>query len=104
MLGRPPGDWDLATSARPEQTQALFLSTVYENHFGTVAVGATSLLLGVLTLGDLTVVKLTGQPIGERPLLLAGVLFVVVGVQLVLFGLLAELVVNARNRGTERRT
>lgn len=68
------------------------------------AVGATSLLLGMLTLGYLTVVKLTGQPIGERPLLLAGVLFVVVGVQLVLFGLLAELVVNARNRGTERRT
>ncbi|GEP36701.1 glycosyl transferase family 2 [Nocardioides psychrotolerans] len=68
------------------------------------AVGAVSLLLGVLTLGYLTVVKLTGQSIGERPLLLAGVLFVVVGVQLVLFGLLAELVVNARNRGTERRT
>ncbi|WP_309649288.1 glycosyltransferase family 2 protein [Nocardioides sp.] len=68
------------------------------------AVGATSLLLGMLTLGYLTVVKLTGQPIGERPLLLAGVLLVVVGVQLVLFGLLAELVVNARNRGTERRT
>lgn len=68
------------------------------------AVGATSLLLGMLTLGYLTIVKLTGQPIGERPLLLAGVLFVVVGVQLVLFGLLAELVVNARNRGTERRT
>lgn len=68
------------------------------------AIGAASLLLGVLTLGYLTVVKLTGEPIGERPLLLAGVLFVVVGVQLVLFGLLAELVVNARNRGTERRT
>jgi tRNA nucleotidyltransferase (CCA-adding enzyme) len=31
-------DWDLTTSARPEQTQALFDDAVYENAFGTVAV------------------------------------------------------------------
>ena len=55
-------------------------------------------LLGTLTLLYLTGVKLTGEAIGGRPLLLAGVLFTVVGLQLVLFGLLAELVVHARNR------
>ncbi len=39
LLGRPPVDWDLATSARPDQTLALFEGTaVYENEFGTVAV------------------------------------------------------------------
>jgi tRNA nucleotidyltransferase/poly(A) polymerase len=38
LLGRPVEDWDIATSARPEQTQALFPGSVYENRFGTVAV------------------------------------------------------------------
>jgi tRNA nucleotidyltransferase (CCA-adding enzyme) len=38
ILGRPVEDWDIATSALPEQTQALFPGSVYENRFGTVAV------------------------------------------------------------------
>jgi putative nucleotidyltransferase with HDIG domain len=38
LLGRPPADWDLATSARPEQIVELFPGSVYENRFGTVAV------------------------------------------------------------------
>ena len=38
IAGRPTGDWDLATSALPEQTLALFDRAVYENRFGTVAV------------------------------------------------------------------
>lgn len=78
----------------------------YENRpshlFG--AVGLASLLLGMLTLGYLTVVKATGEPIGDRPLLIAGVLMVMVGLQLTLFGLLAEMVVHARNRGLGQRT
>ena len=76
----------------------------YENRpshlFG--GIGAVSLLLGLLTLGYLTIVKLGGDPIGDRPLLIAGVLMVMVGVQLTLFGLLAELIVHARH--SERRT
>ena len=38
LLGRPTVDWDLATSALPDQTVALFADAVYENRFGTVAV------------------------------------------------------------------
>src|SRR5205085_11625748 len=38
LLGRPTADWDLATSALPEETAALFDDAVYENRFGTVAV------------------------------------------------------------------
>ncbi len=39
LLGEPPFDWDLATSARPEWTTALFPGeSVYENEFGTVAI------------------------------------------------------------------
>jgi glycosyltransferase involved in cell wall biosynthesis len=60
--------------------------------------GFLSFALGSLTLAYLTVLKLTGEAIGGRPLLLAGVLLVVVGIQLQLFGLLAELIVFARPR------
>jgi tRNA nucleotidyltransferase/poly(A) polymerase len=38
MIGRTPDDWDLATSALPEQTAALFPEAVYENAFGSVIV------------------------------------------------------------------
>jgi len=38
FLGRKPKDWDITTNAKPEQIQALFPKTVYENTFGTVAV------------------------------------------------------------------
>lgn len=66
-------------------------------------VGATSFGLGFVALLYLTGVKLAGHAIGGRPLLIAGVLLVLVGCQLVLFGLLAELVVYSRNRGQEER-
>ena len=42
--------------------------------------------------------KLLGHAIGDRPALQLGVLLVVVAVQMVSLGLLAELVVNLRRR------
>ncbi|MFH1161922.1 MAG: HD domain-containing protein [Candidatus Jorgensenbacteria bacterium] len=33
-----PKDWDIATDAKPEETQKLFPESVYENQFGTVLV------------------------------------------------------------------
>jgi poly(A) polymerase/tRNA nucleotidyltransferase (CCA-adding enzyme) len=38
LLDKKPKDWDITTNANPEQIQALFPKTVYENKFGTVAV------------------------------------------------------------------
>lgn len=38
VIGRPTTDFDLTTSALPEQTAALFDDAAYENRFGTVAV------------------------------------------------------------------
>ena len=38
FLGKKPKDWDITTNAKPEQIQALFLKTVYENVYGTVLV------------------------------------------------------------------
>lgn len=66
-------------------------------------IGFTSFFVGGLALAYLTVDKLMGHPIGGRPLLIAGVLLVLVGVQLVVFGLLAELLVYSRSRGSESR-
>jgi glycosyltransferase involved in cell wall biosynthesis len=58
--------------------------------------GAALGLIGVLLLAWMFVVKLTGGAIGERPALTAGVLFALVGVQLMSLGLIAELVVHLR--------
>ncbi len=38
LLQKEPKDWDITTNATPEQIQALFPETFYENDFGTVGV------------------------------------------------------------------
>ncbi|RJQ31984.1 HD domain-containing protein [Candidatus Parcubacteria bacterium] len=38
LLDRKPKDWDITTNAKPEQIQAIFPKTVYENKYGTVAI------------------------------------------------------------------
>ncbi len=37
-----PKDWDIATDAKPEETQKIFKDSVYENNFGTVGVKTRS--------------------------------------------------------------
>lgn len=39
---KEPKDWDVATNAKPEQIQKIFLDSVYENKFGTVGVKTDS--------------------------------------------------------------
>jgi len=51
-------------------------------------------LVGFLVLVYLTIVKLTGEGIGQRPLLTLGVLLVVVGIQLLSLGLVSELITS----------
>ena len=38
LIGREPKDWDITTDAKPEEIQAIFPDSVYENTFGTVGV------------------------------------------------------------------
>lgn len=57
---------------------------------GGLAIGA----LGGCILAGLSVWWSLGHSIGDRPLLLLGVLLVLVGVQFVMFGLLAELMIS----------
>lgn len=71
--------------------------------------GGLGLILGTIGTGILvylTIVKLTGEPIGRRPLLLLGVLLVVVGIQFLSLGFLSELVTSQhreRFRAAEER-
>ena len=66
--------------------------------FGTVGIGFCA--IGVAISIYLTVLKLSGEAIGERPLLFLGVLLIIVGVQLLSLGLIGQLllVVGFRNR------
>ncbi|MGL5809885.1 MAG: glycosyltransferase family 2 protein [Nocardioides sp.] len=62
-------------------------------------IGLASLAAGGLGLGYLMVEKFAGEAVGGRPLLIAAVVLALGGLQLVLFGLLAELVVYSRHQG-----
>lgn len=42
MLGKEPGDWDITTNAKPEEIQAIFPDSFYENSFGTVGIKTES--------------------------------------------------------------
>jgi glycosyltransferase involved in cell wall biosynthesis len=66
--------------------------------------GALFLVGGGGVLAYLAGLKLlTGASIGGRPLLLFGVMVVIIGLQLVLFGLLAELIISRTQRPVEAR-
>jgi glycosyltransferase involved in cell wall biosynthesis len=67
-------------------------------------IGSVLAASGSLALGYLIALKLlTGASIGNRPLLLLGVLAVIVGMQLILFGMLAELIIHRTQRPVETR-
>jgi dolichol-phosphate mannosyltransferase len=68
--------------------------------------GGLGLLLGLIGFGVLvylTVLWLTGEAIGHRPLLTLGVLLVVVGMQFFSLGLIGELVLSQHEERAERR-
>jgi glycosyltransferase involved in cell wall biosynthesis len=63
--------------------------------------GVVLAALGLLISAYLTILKISGESIGSRPLLFLGVLLIVVGIQLLTFGLLAQMVVVARRDRSE---
>ena len=65
--------------------------------------GFALILGGVAICAYLAVLRLSGEAIGDRPLLLLGVLLIVVGIQLLTFGLLGQMFVAMRQQeGTVR--
>jgi glycosyltransferase involved in cell wall biosynthesis len=67
------------------------------------ALGAAFGLAGLAICGYLTVTKLLGAAIGHRPLLTLGVLLIVVGIQMLMTGLVAEMLTRMREEQGERR-
>jgi glycosyltransferase involved in cell wall biosynthesis len=65
-------------------------------------IGLCFFLAGIAIGIYLVIEKLAGEAIGDRPLLLLGVLLIVVGIQLFTFGLLAQMVVAMRNERPPR--
>ena len=63
-------------------------------------IGTFMVVVGVLLDLYLTIDKFFGHPIGQRPLLLLGTLLIIVGIQLLSLGLIAELITQARARDT----
>jgi dolichol-phosphate mannosyltransferase len=61
-------------------------------------IGAISVLIGSTIMTYLLYLRLIGESIGGRPLLILSVLVISVGFQFILFGLLAELVVYAQKK------
>lgn len=57
-------------------------------------IGLTMMAIGLTMSGYLTLLWLQGETIGRRPLLLLGVLLIIVGLQLVTTGLIAELMIS----------
>lgn len=66
--------------------------------FGTA--GVINIMLGTLMLINLLLSWSQGNKIGDRPMLIISVLLLVVGVQLISFGLLAELLILKSKRQT----
>jgi hypothetical protein len=60
------------------------------------AIGLLVMAAGVVICAYLAALKIGGQGIGGRPLLLLGVLLIVVGIQLLTLGLLGEMIAAAR--------
>lgn len=64
--------------------------------------GGILLTTGVVILIYLTVLRIEGQTIGRRPLLIFGVLFVIAGIQTIFTGLLADLMVNINRNNNDK--
>lgn len=65
--------------------------------FGGIGIGFTA--IGLVICAYLTVLKISGEAIRGRPLLILGVLLLVVGVQLLTLGLMAQMMVLSRREG-----
>ncbi|MGH8223778.1 MAG: glycosyltransferase, partial [Woeseiaceae bacterium] len=67
--------------------------------FGVIGVGIG--LAGFIIDAYLAISWLMGQWIGDRPLLMMGTLMIIVGIQILIFGLLGEMIVSATYRASE---
>jgi len=90
-------------TALPDLFTIYFLTkyTIRPLHFFS-KIGVFSLVLGSILLMYLVFEKLAGHAIGNRPLLIFAVLFVIAGVQTIFTGFLADLLVNLNHKEAKR--
>jgi len=86
----------------PDIFTMLFLSKYSKRpfHFFGVA-GAVLILIGIVILGYLTILRILGETIGQRPLLFFGMLLVISGFQLFFTGFLADLIINISHKNNK---
>lgn len=79
----------------PDMFTMLFLSKYKSRpmHFFGI-VGITLIMLGGIILSYLTVLRIMGETIGQRPLLFLGILLVIAGFQIFFTGFLADLILH----------
>ena len=81
-----------------------FLTTYDRRPFHIIGgLGLSFLAVGSLLLGWMLTLRVLGEAVGDRPALLAGVLFALAGLQLVTVGLLAEMIVSRAPEGEAAR-
>jgi len=68
------------------------------------AVGFVLMFIGILVNLYLLIIKLMGNDIGGRPLLIVGMIFLLGGVQLLTVGIVAEISIRSYFEGTGRKT
>lgn len=68
------------------------------------AIGCISLFLGILVNIYLLVLKILGQDIWGKPLIILGLILLLGGIQLITIGILAEISVRTYFEGTNRKT
>ena len=57
-------------------------------------IGSLIFIVGFVILTYLSILRFSGARIGQRPLLLLGILLVIAGIQIIFTGMLADLIVN----------
>ena len=106
VAGRSKYGWQRYLRGYLDLLTVLFLGRYQhrpQHLFG--GLGTLLLVIGVIVELYLSIEKLVlGESIGQRPLLLLGALFIIVGVQLLSLGLLGELIVSSRARGGPERS
>ena len=68
------------------------------------AVGLITFLIGMLINFYLLILKILGEEIGGRPLLVLGITLVLGGIQLVTIGIVAELIVRTYFESQDKKT
>jgi len=75
-------------------TETLLSALVLAPGIGTLSGG-----IGMLISSYLTLLWLPGNIIGDRPLLILGILFIIPGIQFITIGLIGELIISMRDNG-----